>query len=492
MSLVKGKKFIIYKARQQVHLHRKLKEKRLHSLRIRKKDLIEWSNYYFKLKKGIVDEITSYNCAIFEEKQKILLENYKILSYNGDLMGKVITNKGKIYRGIYKESRGMFEELWKTGLLQILGKYELIPKTTITEYYTEEYPIILEHEVVTMSTSKMWNYEMVKDACILICLIQDICNSFGFKLHDGHLNNVTFNNGHPVFTDIGSIVKNDGHIVGQKADLLFAGCYKLLFWQLENSVLKRVQMYDEMNNSIWIHPMYYNDQTIEYKAMLKKYMRYHLIRSSIISNYIIFKMFCLYDVRPEYISALFHNTNKVSNTPYYEEDVRAILAAINSVKIDIDNITDIGGSSGYVPQILEDSLSKRVNCVEYSDKNSELAYMSFRNEKRKINTYLFNYIYGADSETLNVLKADLVTAVDITHNMVVYQMCKIDSLLNDLYKLTNKYIAITIHIMKQDKQKYMGEDLVKKILKFYKILYINQFISDEYQTAIVFLCEKIV
>lgn len=489
MSLMNWKKYIVFKTKQQVHLQRKMKERRLHPLKVKKSDLKECSKYYEKIKNNIINEIEKFNYVTNEEEQKVLLRDYKILSYNGDFMGKVLTYKGKIYRGIYQESSLTFMELWETGILQILGKYELIPKTSISKYHTEDYPIILEHEIVTMSTSKIWNFEMIKDACILICLIQDICNYFGFKLHDGHLNNITFNNGHPVFTDIGSFVKNDDNIIGQKEDLLFAGCYRLLFWQLDNSILKRIQPYDEMNNSIWIHPMYYDDQTIEYKMMLKKYVRYHFFRSSIVANYLIYKMFCLYDIRPEYISLLFQNKDESSDISYYEEDMSAILKAIRFSKIDIENITDIGGSAGFFPRCLEEKLKVKVNSVEYKDKNSDLAYISFKNEKRNINTYLFNYIYGADNETLNVLKADLVTALDVTHNVAAYQVCKLDSLLNDLYKLTKKYIAITIHIMKQDIIQYTEVELENKISEFFKILYANRFVSTECDKGIVYLCE---
>jgi hypothetical protein len=494
MKLINSTKiFVISKIKRKVYLYRKLKNRKLHPLNISRKDLKASVQRYSTIRNKLISEIREYN--VIEDpfdNNRIFFEGYKILSYNGDLMGKVFTREGHIYRGIYSESEDVFKRLWNTGILQVLGQNELIPKTTVTNYYTDEYPLILEHEVVTMSASKLWNYEMVKDASILICLIQQVCNAFGFKLHDGHLNNVTFNNGHPVFTDIGSIVINDGNVFRQKAGTLFAGCYRLLFWEVENSILKRIQPYDELNNTLCIEPQYYDDQTIECKLILKKYIRYHIIRSSLLSNYLIFKMFYLYDVRPEYIELLFNAGCRTKQVEDYSKDVNAILFAIESIKSEILKITDIGGSAGYIPKILQNNLSVEVNCLEHSDIKSEMAYNSYKEENIKLNTYLFNYIYGADEKTLELIKADLVTAVDVTNNLSIYQTWKADSLFNDLAKISNKYVAITIHIDEIKQKTYKITDIKKQFMMFFELVYENEFSLEKGKNIYVYLGRKII
>ncbi len=484
MSKINVKEFVVLKARQKAHLYKKLKSRKLHSKWISYKTLKTEKRYFDDIIHQLINKVKEIQklSEITIDKGTIKLVDYSILSYNGDFMGKVITKDDHIYRGIYKESCQAFIQLWKSGLLQALGEYGYIPETTVTEYFTEDYPIIIEHQKVLISESKLWNYEMIKDACIQMSIIQKVCNAFGFKLHDGHLNNVTFSNGRCLFTDIGSFMLDDGFYLGQKSAMTFAGLYRLLFWNLDNSILKRIQVYDEKNNSIWLTTMYYDDETIEYKCMLRKFLRYHLFRSSPVYNIIIRKIFYLYDTRPEYISLAFKN-DILYKSNIYSVDIEKIINYLKQTHMAICTCTDIGGNFGYLAEGIYKELKIHVKTIDYQDIGSEIAYCRFKTKNLPIDTFLYHYIYGSSNETRHIIESDLVTAIDITNNIEIYQAWKFDSLLNSLSKITKKYVCITCH-----ENSEICEDLhsVKNTFKnFFELLYDMDFISGDNKPAIL-------
>ena len=280
-------------------------------------ELKDRSNYYGGIVEDFVREMNA-RAENFEADypRNERLTDYEILSFNGDRMGKVLRKDGEIYRGIYRESADDFREMWKTGLLQTLSAHGWIPETEISGYYTDEYPIILKHRTVDMNASKLWSYNMVREAAIRISLIQNIARRAGFTLHDGHMNNVTFHEGKPVFTDIGSFVKDRGQTTVCNREIVFSGCYRCVFRQLGNFMLSRNQTYDEANNMIWMTPRYYDDLTEEYRLALRKFRAYHRFRSSAVIRRIIHRRFDCWNVRQEDVDVLFYAETGTADPTY--------------------------------------------------------------------------------------------------------------------------------------------------------------------------------
>jgi hypothetical protein len=426
---------------------------RLYPIRINKKQLNDSKNKFDGIVEELISEIKDFqqsdytnNVSIYGSVEE---RNFKILSYNGDKMGKVLSKDGRIYRGIYKESAESFSKLWNSGVLQVLANHHYLPQSYATEYKNDEYPIIIEHEIVTMSTSKMWNSLMIKDACINMCIIQRVCSEFGFTLHDGHLNNITFHNGKPIFTDIGSIVENKGQRTSFAQGLVFSGAYRCLFSQLNNSILKSIQTFDEENNSIWISPRYYDDQTIEYRYALKKYKRYNKLHSSILCNKIIHDIFDKYSVKPEYFDILFgmiqsEKVNELSLLQFAHKDVIDIISKYQNK---IQTIVDVGGTQGRLAVDIKNKFpDKMIKTTEISYAFSEASYKYISEKSVGITSYLFHYLYGADQSSRDTIKSDLVICLDITNNLITFQDWKVDSLLNSIKKITNKYALITFDL----------------------------------------------
>ncbi|MDO4803751.1 MAG: hypothetical protein Q4A32_02905 [Lachnospiraceae bacterium] len=444
-----------------------------------------------------------------------LFTGYEILSFNGDRMGKVLMKDGVIYRGIYRESCDDFREMWKTGLLQVLSRHGWIPETEVSGYYTDEYPIILRHQTVQMNASKLWSYNMVREAAIRISHIREIAGRVGFTLHDGHLNNVTFHRGKPVFTDIGSFVKDRGQQTVCNREIVFSGCYSCVFRQLGNFMLSRNQTYDEANNMIWLTPRYYDDLTEEYRLALRKFRSYHRRHSSGTAKRILHRMFDNWDVRPWYIEALFPAAVGIGANAY-AQDVERIADTVRELGLSISSAVDVGGTKGRMSERLyeefgpaatrggkrledvtdhgsnnspgrvtedgkrvEDETGEEpaetccgtdetginaeddtaevfsVTACETDDAACDMAFNYFTEKNVPGNVLAFHYLYGCDPDSRKSVMADLATCADITHNVFSVQQYRMDSLLNSLRKMAAKYVAVTYYPMRPASEKFI-------------------------------------
>ncbi len=459
--------------KRRVEYFRRSMKKELNPVRVTRRQLNDKKAEYDAVVNSLAEQMERYRTSpdyapCEAEKGTVLFEGFRILSYNGDIMGKVLSRDGHIYRGVYKESVPAFLRLWNSGLLQVLGDNGYIPVTTVTDYYTEEYPIIMEHEIVDMSTSKSWNLLMIKDACIAMAIIKRAAASVGYTLYDGHLNNMTFHAGRPVFTDIGSIVEDNGHNTGYTTELFFAGLYRLVFAGIGNSVMRRIQIYDEDNNSIWITPKYYDDAVFECYKALKAFKRYHFWHSSPLCSWMIFRMFDCYDARPEFIELVFGKTaGTAANSEQAAADIEPTVSTLEKLQLDFASAVDVGGTSGRLALEMHRRLSVKVLAAENDEARSHRAYELFRKEKAPINTMMFQYLYGADDGTRDYVRSEAAIALDITHNMRSYQRWKPDSLINSLSKMTEKYAVVTFH----PDEKYSTECFEQYFADFFEIVH---------------------
>ena len=432
-------------------------------LHISRKILAERREYF----DGIIDTLCAEMQEVAREKPEIPsasveMTDFRILSFNGDRMGKVFLKDGSICRGIYAESCTDFKNLWETGLLQVLGRHGMIPKTEISDYYLPEYPVILTHESVQIIPSKLWCHQMIKDASILISVIKRCAERVGYTLHDGHLNNVSFHNGKPVFTDIGSIVKNNGQRTVCNKEILFSGLYRLVFQEIGNSILSRIQPYDEENNAIWLMPRYYDDLTREYHTALGAYRRFHRFHSRGLTNSIISSLFDSYDVRPEYIDLLFPEPQRTITEAEqtHSRDISEVIGFLEEKKLSFDSFVDVGGNHGRLSAQINKQFGVYAASLEHDDAAANQSYIMFKREDICGNVLAFNYLYGCDSVSRSIIKADMAAAIDITNHVNSFQQYRFDSLINSLCKCSNQYVLITFYPYRKEKEKYI--DMIRE------------------------------
>ena len=124
-----------------------------------------------------------------------------------DTVGKVFMWNGRLYRGIFKESRELALELFSSGLIDKLQQEKLIPKTRITDFVLNGFDLVIEHELLQpISYPHEWSFLMLKDAALCVLRINKIALEYGIETKDCHAYNIIFHNNSPVFVDIGSFV----------------------------------------------------------------------------------------------------------------------------------------------------------------------------------------------------------------------------------------------------------------------------------------------
>lgn len=411
------------------------------------KDISTSCNDDIKLIYSEIDEI--YNeilCYRFDDKTikkpYVLFDGYIPLSFNGDWLGKVITKNDVIYRGIFANSKLDFIELWRKGIIQVLARRGYFPKTTITEYYCDLFPIILEHETMNFSTSKSWSYEMIRDASITLCKIRGVLMKFGYTLHDAHLNNLTFTKGRFVFTDLGSIKKNNSdEWDGFPKELVFAALYKMLFLNLSNSLIKRDQIFDEYNNAIWFTDRYYDDSTIECYQALKIFKR-HLFLSGQWGRLLkAIGLFDFYLVTPINILGVFPSrTVRLKNN--YSVNKSIVLYMISQIQEEIESICDVGSYSENVTYELNHDDFRIVMIID-NDDEADALYQQCKRECLKIDLLMRNIMYGCDEITDKYCKSDLAIVTNFVEKTKGFHYHSFDSSLYALRKLCRKYAIIS-------------------------------------------------
>jgi hypothetical protein len=432
----------------------------------------EWKQ--LKLKWDIIiNEITAC-CEKYKNNNDVNIgviefTDYKILSKsNGDPFGKVYEKNQYIYRAIRKEKATEFIELWRSGLLQGLMEYKLIPNVTISKYKMCEYPIVLEVEKMDVSPANLWTFSMVKDAALCTSLIKTVSNNMGYFLVDGHTNNITFHDGRAVLIDIGSIQKRDGRDINCGKEVVMTMGFRMVFDIIGNSIMTRKLIYDDMDNGMRISPYVKEDSKRECVNALKVLKKYH-IRSGLRTQWIIHKVFDELDIKPCYIDYLFQmKINKEFKNARYEiMDYSIWIDMLLRNGVQVGTVAELGEMGGALcKNILQHGIAKKARILEYDERYGECTYWKMKEAESNINVYLFNYIYKAEERSISAVKSDLLCISDIWNNMYVSSYWGIEDIFNALYILTNQYVIYSYNTDQVIKSKlFLPKEFREKELK---------------------------
>ena len=128
-------------------------------------------------------------------------------SFHADELGFVFVWKGHLLRGIYPKAVSQAKSYFETGFIDEVVSKGLFPKTWISEYKNEQFGIILEHEFIQPTIyATEWNFQMLKDAALMVLDIAQVGLKYGYNMIDCHKLNVMFKNNRPLFVDLGSFV----------------------------------------------------------------------------------------------------------------------------------------------------------------------------------------------------------------------------------------------------------------------------------------------
>ena len=128
-------------------------------------------------------------------------------SYHADDLGFVFKWHGHLLRGIYPNAVNQAKGYFESGFVEEIVKKKLFPKTWISVFENEQFGLIIEHELIEPVTyATEWNFQMLKDAAMLLLDIALIGRKYGYDMIDCHKLNVMFYHNRPLYVDLGSFV----------------------------------------------------------------------------------------------------------------------------------------------------------------------------------------------------------------------------------------------------------------------------------------------
>lgn len=403
---------------------------------------------------------------ISDEKTLIPTTDIQMLSNMGDQMGKVFLYKGDVYRGIFEQSKDDFVRIWSQGVLQGLAECNIVPKAKIADFRTEEFPIVLSVEKVYMQKNTFWGYSMVVDACVMISLLYTVLQKCNLTLCDGHLNNVSFNKGKPIFVDIGSIIPK--RPTGAMEELSFSGLYRLLFGLLGNCMLYRLPSHDGDNFNIYVKPRFYNQYTREYRYCLKKFKWLMFTHGGIKKYTIAHRMFDLYDIKPEYIELLF-DESQVYHSEIEPDIWDTFSAMVDWEEIKGCTVVDIGGTYPIINNAIKKGCYfKFARFLDFDEKRLDYYYRDYLG-CTDISFGLVNYLYLHSEEQIDNLKSDAVFCLNPCLNNASFQGINIQSIAYALHRLGMEYAIVFVDLSKDKEMRGLYNEFLNSLGNYYEL-----------------------
>jgi hypothetical protein len=391
----------------------------------------------------------------------MLLLNEIQFSHNSiiDPFGRVFFHEDKIYRLINEQSVSECMELLNSNLFKELIELGYIPNTKIAvDIEIDSNDLILNHQRFIDSKTYEWSFSMYKDAAILILKINQICNKYGYELKDAHPNNILFNNGKPIFIDIGSFQKrsNCQNWIAY-SEFVNTMCVPLILWNkgeyfflrsiLESNfstyrIIPTQQMISvEYIQRLTVKTKIYRKNIIDINTNSKIIILFFRFLNKLIRclrrkrNYNFFiiekrhKKIQLSDVEKidkQRIDSLWNDyhtkyldSNKIISTSRFD---RLLVLFMKFCK-DAKTVIDLAGNQGVFSFLLEEmNHFESIIMVDYDENAVDIAYSYVKMHQRKVNPFLLNWMHPVNLDsTTDRLHADIVFALAITHHLLLTQ-----------------------------------------------------------------------
>lgn len=137
---------------------------------------------------------------------------------NGEADARLFSWRGGLYRALAGHKADLCHDLLQKGVIEHLVAKGLLIDTHPTNLTLEPYDLIVLHRSIDFPSYPFeWCGEMLKDATLLICDLQQELAPLGLTLADPHSWNVLFDGSKPVYVDLGSVVPANS--VGTKSQL---------------------------------------------------------------------------------------------------------------------------------------------------------------------------------------------------------------------------------------------------------------------------------
>lgn len=414
----------------------------------------------------------------------MILKNELIFSEDSviDPFGRVFFYKNEVYRLINKSAEKECIDLFKSGLIDELESKGYIPQTQITTALDiEDNPMILHHQKCTIIKPYEWSFEMFKCAAIHIINVNNICNQYGYELKDGHPFNVTFNDGKPIFFDIGSIIKKKETDWIAKKEYIETVIIPLLLWQTGNYYLLRAILESPDIYYRRVQPFQTPLQVSFFQKLVSCMSLYQIKRkekiintnsqfiikivsllNSIIRIIVRKKRYYFFNITQTYripsISEIANYSLQERETTWmnYQESLNisdiiikfprynSIFEIISRYCSDSLNVLDLAGNGGAFSVFLASKKKyKRIIMGDYDENAIDKGFDFFNKNNIPINTMWMNCMLPCEYESvIKRIKSDIVFGLAITHHLILSQGFSLDFIFERFKSYTNKYVVI--------------------------------------------------
>lgn len=379
-----------------------------------------------------------------------------------DEYGRVFKYNNDFLRGIYDHSVSVVEEYFSSGLIDRLVEEKLIPKTDISNYYSEKFPLILVHEKITpVLYPTEWSFDMLKKASLMTLRLMKVLLEYGYVLKDAHYWNILYKDDEPVWCDITSFKKANEIPYHTFLEYVTHQFQIMELFSLSPD-LGRERLVRRMDFGMSYNFIY------KYGVLKKKYCfrraekcRRLLKKVAISGNKRYYKKII------EWLSAKIRKFELQGNTTggnyqssfrdehkhivYNSENARLFKIADILKKYKINTLLELGGNQGVFSQILlEAGQLERAYCSDFDEVAVNTLY-KFVSKNTDISINLYPVFYDFMNEAydeynvkhlVDRLKNDIVVALAMTHHLILSQHINLDIMFERFAGLTSRYIVV--------------------------------------------------
>ena len=390
-----------------------------------------------------------------------------------DNIGRVFQYEGKIYRGIYPEQERHVRHLFDCHLIPELIDNQLFPKTYITDISTEQFNLVLQHEMLFVSYPNEWTFDMLRDAALVTLKVNAIALKYGFQLKDAHGFNILFKNNQPYFIDIGSFIQKSERDFLPAHEFLQAFCLPLVLMAKGKSYLAykflndpyfpySKLLVDAMPYDLYKEVCYFYQLVLRFsnfpihfslnkwtfnfaqfflKVCLKLGINKKLVKIELSKNTSNLLKHLKY--KQNSLWADYHKDYFKGDDIQTTERFNYILKAVKSLN-QATSALDVAANQGLLPVLLHKEISfEKIIHLDYDVNACNEAYLFYAKNNLPIDIICTNFLELMNDKALcDKLKSDIVFALALTHHLILSQGISLPALLNTFSHLTHQYIVI--------------------------------------------------
>lgn len=401
-----------------------------------------------------------------------------------DKVGRLFHWKGKIYRGIYPASTEMIRDLFAGGCLEELTRRGLFPRSRITEFTTEGFGLVVEHDQIPYVVyPQEWSFDMFRDAALSVLEIVEVADRFGWILQDCHPYNILFTSARPIYVDLGAFKpkpKNRDDGFGKGHDFLRLYWRPLYLWALGDSFLSHCIISSAHANmpdfSWWLYKNYHL-HVLGRKACARlakwaakrarkaaKLLRHGQVVAWLSPSLASRLPVDIIAQNPSLLRRKIARLNRPPPSPwddYHSEYLKnddilstprldRILEIIRS--LDCASAIELAGNQGlFTRLIVANTQVKKIVCTDYSSSAVNRFYLHCRDHPDEfkdavVQTAVFNFmlpeIASRLSPTSERLKSDLVLALAVTHHLTLSQNFPLKEILRTIAGYTRRFAIV--------------------------------------------------